>query len=631
MTRFLAFVLLAATGVAAASENATFDSAGGLTSVVDHGSALPLHGRLMASFDGDVEVELQPHDQRSPITRDGSALRWSGSITAPNGAKLDYVAEWRTQPEPAIALTVSQPGDYPVLLRSLDFVVDLPRSTFVGGTFSPGAVALASTKPADATFFRANVAELQFADAAAVRRLALVLDRARAVSLADRWDAAGRSYRVRIQLHAGPLAKETVSFGVSFRFDAAAVVAPAAHLTVAPAERLQPFDGFGANLCWAADNAVTEYTRRNLRMAWSRHELKAILWDLQRAEPGKMLTDDFERIRSIQQAGVPWIISLWRLPERLYTDPNRAPLGTFGRKIAGERWPELLELIGSYLEHLKTKYGAEPDLISFNEPDLGVNVGLTPEEHRDAVKRIGAHLAKLGFKTKFLLGDTANPRDTHRYVLATAADTDAMRYVGAVSFHSWGGGSPEQYRAWAEVAAWLGLPLIVGEAGTDPGSWRNKTFDSYAYGLDEARQTQELLRYARPQALLYWQFTADYGLARVNANGAVEPTGRLWLMKHFTDLTPQRGVGIATASDQADVLVGAFARGEELVVHILNTGPATVATIAGLPAGNWRTVTTTEAAGFQETPAVAERPEKLDLPARCLVTLVRVPVAPPAR
>ncbi|HLP00512.1 MAG TPA: hypothetical protein VK163_00700, partial [Opitutaceae bacterium] len=630
MTQILALVSLGATLASAVPENATFDSAGGLTALVDQGCTLPLHARLIAVFDGGVEVELQPHDQRSPITRDGLALRWSGSITAPNGAKLDYAAAWETQPAPRVSLTVSQPGDHPVLLRGIDFVIDLPRSEFVGGKVAPGGIALPETKPVDATFLRINADTLEFSDARETRRLALMLDRPREVSLTDHWAPDQRSYRLRVAVQPGPLTKEPVSFAASFRFSAAGVVAPAVHLRVDPAERWQRFDGFGANLCWAADNAVTKFTLEHLRLAWSRHELKAILWDQQRTQPGPMLTDDFERIRRIQQSGVPWIISIWRLPERFYADPNRVPAGTFGRRIAGERWPELLEMIGDYIQHLKTNYGAEPELISFNEPDLGVNVGLTPEEHRDAAKRIGAHLARLGFKTKFLLGDTANPRDTHKYVLATAADADAMRHVGAVSFHSWGGGTPEQYRAWSEVAAWLGLPLLVGEAGTDPGSWRNKTFDSYTYGLGEARQAFEFLRHARPQASLYWQFTADYGLAREHDGGEVEPTGRFWLMKHFTDLTPPHSHAVASTSDQRDVLVCAFARDEELVVHVLNVGPATTATLTGLPPGNWRAVTTTETAGFEETSALAAPPERLPLPARSFVTLMRVPVAPPA-
>jgi len=67
--------------------------------------------------------------------------------------------------------------------------------------------------------------------------------------------------------------------------------------------------------------------------------------------------------------------------------------------------------------------------------------------HVDAVKRIGEHFRKLGLKTNMLLGDATGPRDTHTFVLQAAMDPEARQYVGAVGFHSWGGGTPEQYRA----------------------------------------------------------------------------------------------------------------------------------------------------------------------------------------
>ena len=625
LAALVSFALVAAAGSTAAP--ASYDSAGAITALICDGAEFPVHGRLVATFDGGVEATLQPHEQRSAIARDGGKLSWSGETTFPNGARARFAGGWTESADGTLIFEakVTNPAEWPLLLRSLEYVVDLPRESLVGGRLEPAGIALTATKPADATFFRGTTAIVRLVDAQGNWTFALGLDAELPVEVSDRWDAEGRGYRVRIRLWSGVLLKEVeVAAKVTLRLTGHATAAPVA-LAIQPDTRLYPFDGFGANYCWGTETAVTPYLLANLHVAWTRHELKAILWDQQQAAPGPMLTSDFERIRGIQQSGIPWIISLWRLPERFYTDPNRVSRGTFGRKIAGERWPELLDLIGGYLLNLKTKYGAEPDLFSFNEPDLGVSIGLAAEEHRDAVKRIGAHLAKLGLKTKFLLGETANPRDSHTYVLATAADAEAMTFVGAISAHSWGSGSPEQYRAWAEVAAWLKLPLIIGEAGTDPGSYRNHSYDAYAYGLQEARQTQELLRYAKPQASLYWQFTADYALVRLDEQGAVVPTGRFWLMKQFTNLTPMKSQAVATASDRPEVLVSGFAKGNELVIHILNTGPACAATVAGLPPGQWRSVTTTELAGYQESPATAETPDRLQLPARSLVTLVRIP------
>ena len=61
------------------------------------------------------------------------------------------------------------------------------------------------------------------------------------------------------------------------------------------------------------------------------------------------------------------------------------------------RYPDAFKLAGR-CHHAKQNYGAEPDLFSFNEANIGVYVLFTPEEHKEALKSIGAHLKKLGLK-----------------------------------------------------------------------------------------------------------------------------------------------------------------------------------------------------------------------------------------
>jgi hypothetical protein len=322
-------------------------------------------------------------------------------------------------------------------------------------------------------------------------------------------------------------------------------------------------------------------------------------------------------MRRVQQMGVPYVISVWWLPERLYTDPYEKPRSAHFRLIHPDHWNDLLGLLGSYLLYAKREYGVEPDLFSFNEANIGIYVGQTPESHIDFLKRIGAHFQKLGLKTKMLLGDATGPRDTHKFVLEAASDPDALQYVGAVAFHSCGGGTPEQYAAWGDVAEWLGLPLLVTELGVDAAAYNARAYDSYHYGLREARMTLELLNYARPQGTQFWQFTNDYALARIN-EGKVEPTARFWLMKHFTDLTPQKSEAIGATSDVPSVLAAAFRKGRSYTIHILNLGASRAAIIDGLPAAAWQITETTEAAQFQQR---AGSGATLTLPARSLVTL----------
>lgn len=620
-----AVLALASAPSARAAERAVYDSAGKLTGLIHDGTELDIRAGLQVRFEGGVMVEMQPHDQRSPITRDGRELSWKGTTTFPNSASADFAVRWTEGDEVAVAASLSHAGRWPLLIQSADYVIDVPRTVFVGGSVRSGdaaPVVLAPAKPADPGLVRGEATALTFTDAADNWRLTLTLDRARPVVVTDHWEGTLRSFRVRIGLHAGAwTTDDKPELHARLALSGHSAAAPA-RITVDLAAPLYAFDGFGANYCWGTEAAVTAYTLDHFPLAWSRHELKAILWDAQRANPGPMFEEEFARIQRIQHAGIPWIISAWRLPERFYTDPNQKPFGTFARQIAADRWDELLDLIGSYLTHLKTRYEAEPDLFSFNEPDLGVNVGFSAEAHREMVKRIGGYLQAHGFKTKMLLGDTANPRDTHRYVLATAADPEAMRFVAALSFHSWGNGTPAQYGAWADVARWLGLPLLVGEAGVDPGAYRNATYDSYAYGLREIAQYQDLLRHARPQSLLYWQYTGDYALARSGPDGAVIPGGRLWMHQQLCTFTPHKSTVIASMSDQPEVLVSAFAREGALVVHLLNTGAERQLSLAGLPSGAWRSIVTSEQQGLAEM-ALASTPDSLALPARSLTTLVR--------
>ena len=65
---------------------------------------------------------------------------------------------------------------------------------------------------------------------------------------------------------------------------------------------------------------------------------------------------------------------------------------------------------------------------------------------------------------------------------------------------AWGGGSHDHYTAWGDLAEWLHLPLLVTEVGVDSSAYATHAWDSYDYGLREARMIQELLTSARPQA-----------------------------------------------------------------------------------------------------------------------------------
>jgi O-glycosyl hydrolase len=416
------------------------------------------------------------------------------------------------------------------------------------------------------------------------------------------------------------------SLRMRLAFEGAVDTAPA-RLTLDAGRARYPFDGFGGNLCWdngKGNRAVQKYVFENLQHGWARTEMKLQAWDAAGRQASGDVRFDLETMQRLQRMGIPYVISVWRLPERFYVDAYERPRGDRFRVIDGAKWDELNEFIGGYLQYAKKEFGVEPDLFSFNEPNIGVQVGQTPEQHTEQIRKMGAAFRRMGLKTKMLLADAVPARDSHVFALDAANDAEALQYVGAVGFHSWGGATAKQYAAWGDLAEWLGVPLLVTELGVDSQAFATNSWDSYHYGIREAQMTQEILLHARPRGTQFWQYTDDFALAKLQADGTAAPTARFWLMKHFTDLTPLRSEALGTASDQAGVLFTAFRTGERYAMHVVNRGGGREARIAGVPAGRWQVTETTEGAAFVKKGAVPGGGEVvLRLPARSVVTLVR--------
>ncbi len=518
--------------------------------------------------------------------------------------------------------------------RPVDVVrVEVPREFFVGGSFRAGAQTgvITPARAAGDAIYAGPAAEWILETP--LRKLAVFLPPGGA-RLVERWDArAGRRYIVE-----APLRPRTdVRLVFTATPDASPVTA-----RIEPGKVRGKLHGFGGNYCFGIESPVAAYTLENLKHAWARTEMTLAEWEPEnddsdssninwqafesRDTPGSNLRREFEMMQALQKKGVPYAASIWWLPEWMLADPHMKPRSEHKRRVGVGKWDELLESAGSYLLYARKKYGAEPDLFSFNEANIGVYILFEPEEHRDAIKSFGARFKKLGLKTKMLLADATGPDGTHTYALPAANDAEALQYCGAVAFHSWGGTTPERYRLWGEVAEWLNLPLLVAEAGVDAFAHRERRYDSYHYGLREVKQYQDLLEYARPQGIIFWEYTNDYGLAKVSRDGGqenVEPTARFHFMRHWANLTPRNSDNLVTSSSSERVRVTAF-RGEAgLTVHIANLGPSRQLTLEGLPAGSYRRIVTSPTEGFAERQQVAASPQatKLDLPARALVSL----------
>ena len=249
----------------------------------------------------------------------------------------------------------------------------------------------------------------------------------------------------------------------------------------------------------------------------------------------------------------------------------------------------IAESIAGYLLFLKEQYGVEASMFSFNESDLGINVRQTPREHTELIKTLGPSFAGKGLATKLALGDTsdANPIE---FIRPAMRDPEAVKYVGAVDFHSWRGCTDKILAQWRDAARELNVPLIVAEGSTDAAAYRYpQILLEQSFALYEINLYLRILAIAQPRSILQWQLTADYsplaGGGIFNDNGPLRPTRRFWNLKQLAS-TPPRSFSLPVAcNQQPNITCAAFgdiANGI-YTVHMVNHGATRRATLSGLP------------------------------------------------
>jgi hypothetical protein len=384
------------------------------------------------------------------------------------------------------------------------------------------------------------------------------------------------------------------------------------------------YDGMGGNfrIQSPADAAQIQYNLDNLRVAWGRVAMPLDRWQpnedtdpVEAATAGSLNTsvrDAMEMAQKLAQRNIPTIISVWSAPKWAVGPRSTGQ----GRPINPEKWDKLCKSIGSYLEYMKKKYGAEPVLFSFNESDMGIYVLQSPQEHAEAIKRLGTYFASRGLKTRMLLGDTGDPTGD-KFIDVALADPEAAKYIGAVSFHSWRGGTVEQYTHFSEAARKLDVPLLVAEGGLDPDAFRYRAiFLEPWFCLNEIAEYVKICRIAQPLSILHWQFTADYSILTGGTGGQpLQPAQRFWQIKQL-GMTAADSKAVPITCDCPTVSACAFADHGACVVHLVNNGAARTATISGLPDAvkEMRVIVTDARRAMQEIARASVVQGKVELP-----------------
>jgi hypothetical protein len=581
---------------------------------------------------------------------EGDRSTWKAKLTDGNDLAVQIeqtVHEENGQLVFEFAATALQPAQ----LEGVLFEVLFPAEVFAKGLLrvADKSIDLPATLPADIHYWNAATPSLSVLDPR--RKIEVKVDAPPATKIhvqdGRKWT---NIFQTMVYIHSGDMTEgQTARLRVALSATGEVDQTPA-RIAVDPSQVRYKLAGIGGNYCFSIESPVTRFTLDNLKVAAARTEMSIRAWAPKKMyedpagtdyslfaaadQPGSRLRQELEMMRQFTRNRIPFTTSIWRMPAWL---ADTVATSSDGRRvhITEQQWPFVLQAIGSYLLYAKEKYQAEPDYFSFNEPDLGVDVLQTPEEHRDGIKRLGAHFAKLGLKTKLLLGDVASPRRTHGYVQPAADDPEAMKYVGALSFHSWGGASDEQYAQWGQLAEKLKLPLIVAEAGVDAGAWRSRSYRSFGYAIREIEHYQKLLMHARPQSILYWEYTGDYSLAATEAAPGSQPgwTERLCIQKHWCDLTPPGAEALQVQSDNDAILTTVFRTASPspgYTIHLGNPWWERPVTIQGLPSTlkSLQVVRTARGELFKELAAtpVVNGTVTLTLSAESLTTLTTLPV-----
>jgi hypothetical protein len=493
-------------------------------------------------------------------------------------------------------------------LAGIYFSITVPASDYADGSAqlvgAANASALTATRPSTQNTYASGTAK-GIKLSSPRRQLEISCDSEKDILVQDERRRGGGGIDVRLTLASGALTQgqqvhSVVTLKVAGQIDKSPVT-----LTLDPSKPGAPFIGVGGNfrLQNPTDPPIIQYNLENLRVAWGRFAMPLNLWHpqettdpLEAAMAGQLnpqVRAAMEMGKTLAEKKMPIIGSAWQAPNWALggTPPARgrgqaAPAigAPRGRPINPDKLETLGKSIASYFLYMKQAYNTEVNYFSFNESDLGIDVRQTPVEHAQTIKTFGKIFADAGLKTKLLLGDTsdATPFD---FIKVAMNDPQCTPFIGALSFHSWRGGTDEQLSRWGDAARSLKIPLIVGEGGTDAAAWNYRAmFVEPWFSLNEIDLYVRICRLCQPEAILQWQLTDDYSILTGGRNNQpLAPTQRFWQLKQL-GATAAGSRWLPIQCNKDNISAAAFGDPQHgYAIHLVNNGPTRSTTIAGLP------------------------------------------------
>jgi|YelNatPaOPRAMG01_1025707.scaffolds.fasta_scaffold02043_3 hypothetical protein len=441
----------------------------------------------------------------------------------------------------------------------------------------------------------------------------------------------------------GDSVKRTFTFDVSGKIDDKPIT-----LKLDASKAGREFDGIGGNFRLQdpeTDPQVIDYCLKNLNITWGRVELPWFDWQrdetvdpIEVAKSGNIdehVLASMKMAQRLAKKNIHIILSVWYPPAwavegKIKYGPH-IPGEPFGNQLNQMKMRSIVKSLGDYLVYLKDEFGVTPDLFSFNESDLGINVRQTGKEHDEFIKQFGAYLASKGISTKLLLGDNSDA-NTYGFVSPALKDKDARPYIGAVSFHSWRGYDNWTLSIWADIAKESNLPLIVAEGSTDAAAWRYPDiFLEPSYALNEIDMYLRIYSICQAKSILQWQLTSDYSVLTgggiYGTDGPLKPTQRFWNLKQL-GITPKGSFYLPISCNRPNVSCVAFGDIKDSVytIHIVNEGAERKVILTGLPdyIKELRMYVTDQKQGMSEVKSVSANNGKaqFNLESDCFTTLI---------
>ena len=367
--------------------------------------------------------------------------------------------------------------------------------------------------------------------------------------------------------------------------------------TKSPGRKWDGISGNYRNQFPDKDPMVIDYCLDSLQVKWGRISMWWENWQpeesvnpTEQAKAGKLPKHVYEQMllaQKLQQRNIPIIVSVWAAPEWAVDKNKKAKKGVH---LDQSKMNQIGESIAQYLLFLKQEYGVEANMFSFNEPDCGVEVFQTPEEHAIFNKAIGSYLKSKGLATKMLLGDTGHGTAVaNQIVWPSINDKEVHQYIGAIALHTYHGCNERDLSEWARASKAINVPLMVTEGGESSAAHRYPlVFLQPWFQLDEIDTYIRICNACQPITVMEWQLTSDYsvltGAGLYGDNGPLRPTQRFWNLKQL-GTTPYGAFWLPTTSSRSDISCAAAGdlANSKYAVHLVNNGAQREVTIQSIP------------------------------------------------